>query len=100
MPTTHTIEQPPAHASQASASLTVPLPHGPLSCLSLTGCQLLHIFIIQGQSLGLVDIELRNGTVVSARDQQWTMNPQTTHLRIRSAPRAYKVLAGQLQTGS
>lgn len=100
MPTTRTIQQPPAHAAQASASLAVPLLHGPLSCLPLAGCQLLHILIIQGQSLRLVDIELGNGAVVSERGQQQTVSPQSARLGMESAPQAYKALGGQLQTES
>lgn len=68
-----TVQEPTAHAAQAPASLSVTLPHGPLRCLPLTGRQLLYVLIVQGQSLGLVGIQLRDGTIVPERAPEWTL---------------------------
>lgn len=68
-----TVQEPGAHAAQAPASLPVPLPHDSLRSFPLTGCQLLDILIVQGQSLGLIGVQLWDGTVVPDRAPKWTL---------------------------
>lgn len=68
-----TVQESAAHAAQAPTGLSVTLPHGPFCCLSLTGCQLLDVLIVQGQALGLVDIQFRDGTIVPEGAPKWTL---------------------------
>lgn len=65
-----TIEQPPPHAAHALLQLTVPLPHHSLGGFPLAGSQLLHIFIIQGQALCFIHVQLRDGAVVPSTHTQ------------------------------
>lgn len=75
-----TVQEPTAHAAQAPAGLPVALPHGPLCCLPLTGRQLLYVLIIQSQSLGLIGVQLWDGTVVpeGAPKQMWLLTKRKT----------------------
>lgn len=71
-----TVQEPATHAAQAAARLPVALPHDPLGRLPLTGRQLLHVLVVQGQPLSLIDIQLRDGAVVPAGPGQAVSAPK------------------------